>query len=33
MEGFNLQRIVAATHAAAGRRGFTLWDGHFGTCS
>jgi hypothetical protein len=33
VEGFNLQRIVAATHPAAGRAGFSLGDGHFGTCS
>jgi hypothetical protein len=33
VEGLNLQRIVAATHPAAGRAGFSLGDGHFGTCS
>jgi hypothetical protein len=33
MEGLDLQRIVAATHPAAGRACFSLGDGHFGTCS
>jgi hypothetical protein len=33
VESFHLQRIMAAAHATAGRAGFSLGDGHFGTCS
>jgi len=33
VEGINLQRIVAATHAPAGGRGLSFGDGHLGTCS
>jgi hypothetical protein len=33
LEGFGLQRIMATTHAALGRRGFSLGDSHLGTCS
>jgi len=33
VEGFSLQSVVAAAHAATGRRGLSLGDGHFGTCS
>jgi hypothetical protein len=29
----NLQRIMATTHAALRRRGFSLGDSHLGTCS
>jgi hypothetical protein len=32
-EGFHLQRIVRATHAATGRRYFSLGDSHGGTIS
>jgi hypothetical protein len=30
---FGLKRIMATTHAALGRRSFSLGDSHFGTCS
>jgi hypothetical protein len=33
LKGLNLQRIMAATHAALGRRSFSLGDSHLGTCS
>jgi hypothetical protein len=33
LKGFNLQRIMAATHAALGRRSFSFGDSHVGTCS
>jgi hypothetical protein len=33
LKGFDLQRIVATTHAALGRRSFSLGDSHLGTCS
>jgi hypothetical protein len=33
LKGFYLQRIMAATHAALGRRSFSLGDSHLGTCS
>jgi hypothetical protein len=33
LKGFDLQRIMATTHAALGRRGFSLGDSHLGTCS
>jgi hypothetical protein len=33
LKGFDLQRIMAATHAALGRRSFSLGDSHLGTCS
>jgi hypothetical protein len=33
LKGFNLQRIMATTHAALRRRGFSLGDSHLGTCS
>jgi hypothetical protein len=32
-EGFDLQRIVRTTHAATGRRYFSLGDSHGGTIS
>jgi hypothetical protein len=32
MESFDLQRVMAAAHATAGRRGFSFGDSHFGTC-
>jgi len=33
LKGFDLQRIMATTHAALGRRSFSLGDSHLGTCS
>jgi hypothetical protein len=33
VECFHFQRIMAAAHAPAGRRGFSFWDSHSGTCS
>jgi hypothetical protein len=33
VERFDLQRIMAAAHAPAGRASFSLRDSHFGTCS
>jgi DNA-binding response OmpR family regulator len=33
LKGFDLQRIMATTHAALRRRGFSLGDSHLGTCS
>jgi hypothetical protein len=32
LKGFDSERIVAAAHVALGRRGFSLWNGHLGTC-
>jgi hypothetical protein len=33
LKGFDLQRIMAATHTAFGRRSFSFGDSHLGTCS
>jgi hypothetical protein len=33
LEGRDRQRMVAATHIPLRRRGFSLGDSHFGTCS
>jgi hypothetical protein len=33
LKRFNRERIMAATHAALGRRSFSFGDSHLGTCS
>jgi hypothetical protein len=33
MKRINGERVMAAAHPTAGRRGFSFRDSHFGTCS